>query len=197
MKKTQNSKLKTQNSKILSILKESIQVKKKLLGEDFLLTLEKMVKIAKETLKKKGKIFICGNGGSAADSQHFATELVGRFKKERKGIPAISLASNSPLLTAISNDYSFGKVFSRQLEALGRSNDLLIAISTSGKAKNVISAAKTAKEMGIKTIGLSGKDGGELKDIVDLPFIVPSSSTPRIQEAHITILHILAEFLEE
>ena len=150
-----------------------------------------------KTISGGGKILIFGNGGSAADSQHIATELVSRFLIERKALNAESLTINTSSLTAIGNDYSFDQVFSRQVEAKGAKGDVLIGISTSGNSKNVIEAIKTAKEMGIKTIGLTGINRDSLIGrLSDYCIYVPSSSTPRIQEAHILIGHILCEFIE-
>ncbi|MCX5706188.1 MAG: SIS domain-containing protein, partial [Candidatus Omnitrophica bacterium] len=138
-----------------------------------------------------------GNGGSASDAQHIAAELVGRFRKERKGLAAISLTTNTSILTSLANDYGYDIVFARQIEALAEKFDLAIGISTSGKAKNVALGIKQAKKMGLKTIGLTGGDGGELAKLVDISLIVPSSVTARIQEAHITIGHIICELIEE
>ena len=138
-----------------------------------------------------------GNGGSAADSQHLATELVSRYLKERKAIPAMALTVDSSALTAIGNDYSFEQIFSRQVEAIGKSEDLLIGISTSGKSKNVINALETAKSMGIYTVALTGGDGGNLVKIADCSIVVPSDHTPIIQQSHITIGHIICGLIEE
>ncbi len=146
--------------------------------------------------KKGGKLLICGNGGSAADSQHFAAELVGRFMKERKALPAIALTANSSNLTAIGNDYSFDKVFERQVEALGLKQDVLVAISTSGNSQNVINAVKKAKELGMSTIALLGKGGGKLKGMCNCEIIVPSGDTQRVQEMHIFISHLVCELIE-
>ena len=137
-----------------------------------------------------------GNGGSAADAQHIAGELVGRFKKERKAIPAISLSTDTSILTAIGNDYGFEKVFERQIEALGNKGDVVIGISTSGNSENVYRAMKLAKKMGLTTIGLLGNDGGKIKNLSDIALVVPSKNTPRIQETHITIGHIICEGVE-
>ena len=150
-----------------------------------------------KSLKNKKKILVMGNGGSAADAQHIVAELVGRFKLERKAIPAITLTTNTSTLTAIGNDYSFDRIFSRQLEALAEEGDVVLGLSTSGLSENLNSAFKTAKERGAFTIGLLGKDGGEMKGLVDLCIIVPSNNTPRIQEAHITIGHIICELIEQ
>jgi len=142
-------------------------------------------------------IFWCGNGGSAADSQHLAAELVGRFKKDRKALRSIALTTDTSVLTCVANDYSYEDIFSRQLEALARSGDVLVVISTSGQSENVLRAIKTAKQLGVKTIALLGKDGGEAKDLADVSLVVPSNSTARIQEAHILIGHILCDLIEQ
>lgn len=147
-------------------------------------------------LKMGYKVMICGNGGSAADSQHFAAEIVGRFEKERRGFSAIALTTDSSILTAVGNDYGFDKIFSKQVEALGQQGDILIAISTSGNSENVIQAVEVAKNMGIFTVGFLGKDGGKLKDMVDKAFIVRSNSTARIQEVHLTLEHTICSILD-
>ena len=144
-----------------------------------------------------GKALIIGNGGSAADAQHIAAELVGHFKLKRKALPAIALTTNSSILTALANDSAYDTVFSRQLEALAGSKDVLIAISTSGNSPNILQAVETARSKHITVIGLTGGNGGKLKNLANLLIIVPSSSTPRIQEAHITIGHILCHLVEE
>jgi len=149
-----------------------------------------------DVLKAGGRVFICGNGGSAADSQHFAAELSGRFEMERRGYPAIALTTDTSALTAIGNDYGFDCVFERQLEAHGKAGDLLIAISTSGNSANVLRAVESARKNDIFSIGLLGRDGGALADTVDKPLIVDAERTTRIQEAHIFILHILCEIFE-
>ncbi|WP_456472565.1 D-sedoheptulose 7-phosphate isomerase [Methanocaldococcus sp.] len=159
--------------------------------------LRKAIEIIVEALKNGNKVLICGNGGSAADAQHFAAEIVGRFKLERKGFPAIALTTDTSILTAIGNDYGFDKIFERQVEALGKKGDILVSISTSGNSENVIRAVNKAKEIGIFTIGLLGKGGGKLKDIVDLALIVPSNDTARIQECHLTIYHVICEEVEK
>ena len=149
------------------------------------------------TIESGKKIIICGNGGSAADAQHFAAELVGRFEKERASYPALALTTDSSALTAIGNDYGFERVFSRQIEGLGQKGDMLIAISTSGNSPNINEAVRKAVSMGIQTIGLLGRDGGSIKSEVGCPVIVPHSRTARIQEAHSFILHFWACFIEE
>ncbi|BCD67619.1 D-sedoheptulose 7-phosphate isomerase [Nitratiruptor sp. YY09-18] len=150
-----------------------------------------------EALKNQKKIMLCGNGGSAADAQHIAAELVGRFKNERRALPAIALTTDTSALTAIANDYDFSEVFSRQVEALAYAGDVLIAISTSGESENVIKAVEAAKIKGCKIIGLLGKDGGMLKDMCDAVMVVPVYDTARIQEMHILIGHILCSLIDE
>ncbi len=153
--------------------------------------------ISVEVLRNGKKILLFGNGGSAADAQHIAAELTGRYKSERKGLPAIALTTDTSALTAIGNDYGYDIVFSRQVEALANEGDLLIGISTSGNSENVIKALKTGRAMGCKTIGLSGKDGGKMNNLCDLNVIVPSSDTPRIQEMHIMIGHIICQAIDD
>lgn len=147
-------------------------------------------------LEKGRKILICGNGGSAADSQHMAAEFVGRFVKERQSLPALALTVDTSLLTAVGNDYGFDCVFSRQVEGLGQEGDVLIAISTSGNSANVVKAVKTAKEKGIYVIALTGENGGILAKESDLCLVVPSQVTARIQEMHIMIIHMICEIAE-
>jgi D-sedoheptulose 7-phosphate isomerase len=150
-----------------------------------------------EAVRAGKKILLLGNGGSAADAQHIAAELVNRYQMERPAIAAIALTTDTSILTSISNDATFEEMFSRQIEALGQDGDVAIAITTSGNSANVIRAVETAKRRGLRTIGLLGKDGGAVKSLVDLPIIVPSPSTSRIQEVHITIGHILCELVEQ
>ena len=144
-----------------------------------------------------GKILVCGNGGSAADSQHIAGELVGRFKKERRAIAAVSLAADTSILTCLGNDYGFDRVFERQVEALGRKGDVLIAISTSGSSANVLKAALKARELGLAVVGFFGKNGGAILPYCDLAFLAPETDTPRIQEMHILAAHIICELVED
>ena len=184
-------------TKIKAIIEGSKEVKASLLSEESLELIEKAAKTMVSALEEGGKAIVFGNGGSAADSQHMVAELVGRFKKERKAIPAIALTTNTSTLTALSNDYGYDTSFKRQLEALGGQGDVAIGISTSGTAKNVIEAMEKAGAMGIKTIALTGKTGGRLKEIVDLSIVVKSSDTARIQEAHILLIHILCELVED
>ncbi len=142
------------------------------------------------------RILVCGNGGSAADAQHFAAEIVGRFEKERRAYPAIALTTDTSILTAIGNDYGYDEVFSRQVEGLGATGDILIGISTSGGSRNVIRAAEKASVMGMKTVGLLGRDGGRLKGLVDHALVVAEDTTARIQEVHGFILHYWAWHIE-
>jgi len=165
--------------------------------KDMLPRILEMVAMLVETFSRGGKLLVMGNGGSAADAQHFAAEIVGRFKMERRGLPAIALSTDTSILTAVGNDYGFDDVFSRQIEALSSSGDLAIGISTSGNSPNVLKALKLAREKGCRTIGLLGKDGGTIKDVCDLALIVPTNDTPRIQEGHITIIHIVCDLLEK
>lgn len=180
---------------ILEELEESIKVKEEVI-KNLIPQIEKTANIIIRSLKKGGKVILFGNGGSAADAQHIAAELVGRFKKERRGLPAIALSTNTSIITALSNDYDFKIIFSRQLSALCNKGDVAIGISTSGNSPNVLQGIKTAKKIGAKTIGLSGR-GGKIKEIADLCINVPSDDTPRIQEAHITIGHILCKLVED
>ena len=148
-----------------------------------------------DAYRKGGKVVLFGNGGSAADAQHIAAELVGKFLLKRQAFPAVALNTNTSIVTAIANDYSYDEVFSRQVAALVTDKDVVIGISTSGNSRNVVDAIALAKKKGAKTIGLTGGDGGKLAKIAELTLIVPSDSTPRIQEAHITIGHIICELL--
>ncbi|WP_018085581.1 D-sedoheptulose 7-phosphate isomerase [Desulfurispora thermophila] len=160
-------------------------------------SIEQFAKLMAKTLASGCKILLCGNGGSAADAQHIAGELVGRFLKERSPLPALALSVNSSVLTAIGNDYDFREVFARQVAALGCPGDLLVAISTSGNSPNVLRASEVAREKGMKIVGLTGGEGGKLKGLCDLCINIPSKSTPRIQEIHILIGHIVCQLVEE
>ncbi|WP_187647928.1 D-sedoheptulose 7-phosphate isomerase [Nitrosophilus labii] len=153
--------------------------------------------ICVEALKNQKKILLFGNGGSAADAQHLAAELVGRFKKERRSLPAIALTTDTSALTAIGNDYGFEEVFARQLDGLANEGDVAIGISTSGNSENVLRALEIAKTKGCKTIGLSGRDGGKMAALCDANIVVPSNETPRIQEMHIMIGHIICNVIDE
>ncbi len=152
--------------------------------------------MAIDTLKTGNKILLFGNGGSAADAQHIAAELTGRYKSERRGLPAIALTTDTSALTAIGNDYGYDRVFDRQVESLASKGDLLIGISTSGNSKNVINAFKVGQELGCKVLGFSGKDGGDMSEWCDLNLIVPSNNTPRIQEMHILFGHTICQLID-
>ena len=182
---------------ISEMIKESMEIKNALLGTEFIGKIEEVAQAIIESLNAKGKMIIFGNGGSAADAQHMVCEFVGRFKKERKALPAMSLTTNTSSITAISNDYSYDVSFERQLEAFAEPKDIALGISTSGNAANVINAIKRAKSLKVKTVALTGKDGGELSKVADISVIVPSNDTPRIQEAHVLIIHILCALVEE
>ncbi len=180
---------------ILEAFEESIRVKERFVKEnvDGLLTAAQRL----ATYFAAGhKLLIFGNGGSAADAQHIAAEFVNRFTVERKPLPALALSTDTSILTSISNDYSFDEVFSKQIKALGRKDDMALGISTSGNSKNVILAVETARDMGLYTVGLTGCGGGELARCCDLALIVHSRATPRIQETHITAGHILCELVD-
>jgi D-sedoheptulose 7-phosphate isomerase len=173
--------------------REVLEALERELGPKMILVAELLV----DTFRNGNKLLVMGNGGSAADAQHLAGEIVGRFKLERRGLPAIALSTDTSILTAVANDYGFDAIFSRQVEALAREGDAVIGISTSGSSSNVLSALRLAREMGCRTVGLLGKDGGSIREMVDLDLTVPGHDTPRIQEGHITIIHILCELVEE
>ena len=161
---------------------------------------DQVAEVAKKLIsgfKKGHKVLLFGNGGSATDASHLAAEFVNRFHRDRDALPALSLTCDQSVITSISNDYDFQEVFARQLRALGQKGDLAIAITTSGNSPNVLRAVEAAKSLGIVTIGFTGKDGGKLAGMVDYAFIVPSSNTPRIQETHITLGHVLCELVED
>jgi len=182
--------------RIKDILLESIQVKEEILRNQIDSIFEISLLMI-DCLRKGGKVIVFGNGGSASDSQHIAAELVGRFKRDRSALAGIALTTNTSILTSLANDYGYDVVFSRQVEALGKKNDVALGISTSGKAKNVALGIKQAKKMGMKTVALSGGDGGEIVKLADVSLLVPSKITARIQEAHITIAHIICEMIEQ
>ena len=182
--------------KIQKIFKESIRVKEEALKANLSL-IETVTQEFKKTLSAGGKILFFGNGGSAADAQHIAAEFIGRFKKERKSLAAIALTTDTSILTALGNDYSFDIVFARQVEGLGKKGDIAFGISTSGNSKNVIEGVKKAKSLGLKTISLTGNDGGQLAKLTDISLIVPSKITARIQESHLCMSHSICELVEQ
>jgi len=184
--------------KIFKIFNESAENISNVSKDHYLIaSMEKVVALSSEAFNNNQRILFCGNGGSAADAQHIAAELSGRFLKERKALFAEALHVNSSYLTAVANDYGFEYTYSRILEATGRKGDVLIGLSTSGNSLNVINALKKAKEIGMKTIGFTGKDGGKMCDFCDIVFNIPSSNTARIQEAHILLGHTLCQLIEE
>lgn len=185
------------NSIIKDQISESIDVKNKIMQDEKLIkAIEDASNIIIDSYKRGGMLLLCGNGGSAGDAQHIAGEMVARFRIERKALSALAFNTNSSVVTAIGNDYEYNKIFERQVEAFGHSGDVLIAISTSGNSESVVRAIEKAREIGITTISLLGKDGGACKDISDYALIVPSSDTARIQESHIMIGHIICDLVE-
>jgi len=185
-------------STIAKLLRDSIAVKQQLLADEATLAL--IADVAQrciDALRRGNKILLAGNGGSASDAQHIAAELVGRFEKDRPGLPAMALTTNASQLTALSNDYGYEAVFSRQLQALGKEGDVFFALSTSGNSANVVNAVEVAKAQGLVTVGMTGESGGKLESLCDVCIKVPSSNTARIQEAHITIGHIVCAHIEQ
>ena len=181
---------------IQDITDEHIRIAKNSFTADQLEVLEKISREVIRALVAGHKLLLCGNGGSAADAQHIAAELVGRFHRERKGLPAVALTTDSSILTAWSNDYDYSTVFERQVQALGKKGDVLLGISTSGNSDNVNKAVRKANEMGITTISLTGKDGGSLKTLSEMNIHVDSRNTARIQECHMLAYHIICELID-
>jgi len=180
---------------IRNLLSESISTKenvKELMTED----IARVVDLITGSFKHKGQVLFCGNGGSAADAQHLAAEFVSRFLINRDGLPALALHTNTSTMTAIGNDFGYGETYARLVQAFGRPGDVLVALSTSGNSENVVRAVETAQKMGLVTVAMTGQGGGQLAGLVDILLAVPSLSTPRIQEAHITIGHIICEVVE-
>ncbi|MDD2790498.1 MAG: D-sedoheptulose 7-phosphate isomerase [Sulfurimonas sp.] len=179
-------------------IKKSYETKQDIYNNDALIdTIEKVAKECVRLYRGSNKTILAGNGGSAADAQHIAAELVGRYGFDRPSIPSLALTTDTSNLTAIGNDYGYDKVFSRQLEGMGQKGDIFIGISTSGNSVNIINAFESAKAKGIMTVALVGRDGGKMGEIADIAIIVPSNSTPRIQESHILIGHILCDIIEK
>ncbi|GBC76638.1 Phosphoheptose isomerase 1 [bacterium HR08] len=181
--------------RIRELARESVRVKERFFeerAEDVARAAELMI----AALRAGGKILLFGNGGSAADAQHIAAELVNRYRRSRPALAAMALTTDTSVLTSIANDVAFEEVFSRQIEALGEPGDVAVAISTSGRSPNVVRAVETARRLGLRTIGLLGRDGGLVAPLVDVPLVVPVQETPRIQEVHITLGHILCELIE-
>lgn len=179
-------------------IEASIAVKERLLSsKEVIAAIAEVSEVLVNSMERGSKALLFGNGGSAADAQHIAAEFIGRFAFDRPALPALALSVNPSCLTALGNDYGFDLVFSRQIEALGRPGDIAIGISTSGDSQNVIGAVASARRLGLLTVGLTGSNGGELKNAVDYCIRVPSDETPRIQECHILIGHIISELVEE
>ena len=187
-------------TKILMGIKEGVQNKEYFLKDANFKILPKIIKKITTCLKKGGKILICGNGGSAADAQHFSAEMLNRFEMERPGLPAIALTTDSSTLTSIANDYQFAEIYSKQIRALGQENDVLLAISTSGESHNIIHAVDAAHDRNMVVIALTGREGGQLADLMngnDFEIRVPTWSTARIQEVHIMIIHSLCDLVDQ
>ena len=182
---------------INSILQESASLKLKLCEDaEVIKTIQQMAGAMTACLRAGGTIYVMGNGGSAADAQHIAGEMVGRFKKERGGYACVALTTDTSVMTSVGNDYGFEDIFARQVDGLVRKGDVVLGLSTSGTSKNVIKACELAHERGATVLGFSGRDGGTLADLADLCFTVPCDNTPRVQECHITVAHILCELVE-
>ena len=186
------------NNQIKNIIKESIATKQRIYDDAAMIeTLSKVAEVTAHALKNGNKVLFCGNGGSAADAQHIAAELSGRFYSDRDPLPAEALHVNTSYLTAVANDYSFDVVYSRMVKGMGRNGDILVGISTSGNSKNIILAIEEAKKAGMITVGLTGESGGKMRDLCNYILRVPSADTPRIQESHIMIGHIICLLIEE
>jgi D-sedoheptulose 7-phosphate isomerase len=184
--------------KIKNIIQSSIDVKTKILNDDKILqAIQDCVQAIVATFEKGNKVLFCGNGGSASDAQHLAAEFSGRFYTDRDALPAEALHCNTSYLTAVANDYSYDVIYSRLLKGIGNKGDILIGLSTSGNSKNIVNAFEVAREKGITTIAFTGASGGKLKALSDYLINVPSDDTPRIQESHITLGHIICQFVEE
>jgi D-sedoheptulose 7-phosphate isomerase len=184
--------------KIKNIIQASIDVKQRVLqSEELLSTVEKVVDAITTSLKNKGRIYFCGNGGSAADAQHLAAEFSGRFYTDRKALPAEALHCNTSYLTAVANDYSFDLIYARLIDGIGDKGDVLVGLSTSGNSGNIVKAFEVAREKGIVTVGFTGISGGVMKNLSDYLINIPSTDTPRIQESHIMIGHIICQLVEE
>ena len=181
---------------IKSHLGSSAEVKRGI-AEALSVKIAEAAAVIAECLRSGGRVLLFGNGGSAADAQHLAAELVGRFKMERDALPAMALTTNTSILTALGNDYGYDAVFAKQVQAWVKVGDVVIGISTSGNSTNVVSGMEKAKELGARTIALTGGGGGKMTEVADLPLVVPSSDTPRVQEGHITIGHIICHIVEE
>jgi D-sedoheptulose 7-phosphate isomerase len=185
-------------TKINSIINASIQVKQEIIEKgELAVTLEKVIAVITQAFKNGNSVYFAGNGGSAADAQHLAAEFSGRFYKDRKALPSEALHCNTSYLTAVANDYSYDVIYSRLLEGLAKPGDVLIGLSTSGNSGNIVKAFEKSKELKVVTIGLTGTEGGKMKELSDYLINVPSTDTPRIQESHILLGHIICELVEK
>lgn len=184
--------------KIKKIIQASINVKENILNDDrLLLAVNDAVNVIANAFEKGNKVLFCGNGGSASDAQHLAAEFSGRFYTDRDALPAEALHCNTSYITAVANDYSYDVIYSRLIKGIGNPGDVLVGLSTSGNSKNIVNAFEEAKKKGMLTIGFTGSTGGKLKKFSDVLINVPSDDTPRIQESHITLGHIICQFVEE
>lgn len=184
--------------KIKNIISASIETKQLLLKDEKLLnTIEKVVNVIVQAFSVGKRVYFCGNGGSAADAQHLAAEFSGRFYTDRKALPAEALHCNTSYLTAVANDYSFDVIYSRMIDGIGQEGDVLVGLSTSGNSANIVNAFDTARQKKIITVGFTGESGGNLKSLCDYLINIPSTDTPRIQESHIMVGHIICQLVEE
>ncbi len=181
---------------VTSGLKASADLKLKMLADGMAETIEQVARVCVESLKRGGRILLAGNGGSAADAQHIAAELVGRYLKDRPALAAIALTTDTSVLTSVANDAGYEKIFSRQIEAIGGGGDVFWAISTSGDSANLVQALDAARQLGVKRVCFLGKTGGAMKDLADISLIIPSDNVPRIQEAQMTAAHLVCEIIE-
>ncbi|HYM93904.1 MAG TPA: D-sedoheptulose 7-phosphate isomerase [Chitinophagaceae bacterium] len=185
-------------NKVKEIIQSSIDVKLKIFqNEDLLKTIEKIVDAIVTAFRKGNRVYFCGNGGSAADAQHLAAEFSGRFYTDRKALPAEALHCNTSYLTAVANDYSFDVIYSRMIDGIGEQGDVLVGLSTSGNSKNILNAFETARAKKMITVGFTGEVGGKMKNMSDHLINIPSKDTPRIQESHIMVGHIVCELVED
>lgn len=183
---------------IKQIISNSIHIKNKILEDDrMIFEIEKVVQVISNAFKSDKKVLFCGNGGSASDAQHLAAEFSGRFYVDRKALPAEALHCNTSYLTAVANDYSYDDIYSRMIDGIGRKGDVLVGLSTSGNSKNIVKAFQSAKKCGMITVGMTGETGGKMKEFSDHLINVPSTDTPRIQESHGLIGHVICELVEK
>jgi D-sedoheptulose 7-phosphate isomerase len=193
-----NNKKAHMNEKIKNIISESLEVKNKLLGDEKILkTVSDSTQLIVQAFRNANRVYFCGNGGSAADAQHLAAEFSGRFYLNREALPAEALHCNTSYLTAVANDYGYDHIYARLITGIANAGDVLVGLSTSGNSENIIKAFQAARQKGVSTIGLTGSTGGKMKDFSDFLINVPSTDTPRIQETHILIGHIICQLVEE